>query len=159
VMWMVMGAIMVISQGFLTGPLIRRFGEQPMIFAGLAGGAAGFISMSYAHTYPGMLATLAIFTMAMAVGAPALNSALSRLAGENQGTMMGLNTASASLGRVAGPLWAGYLYEINIEYTYYSGAIVLLIDLLISLAAWRMLAWGKNNSRRDAENAEKYKKE
>ncbi|MHC1781796.1 MAG: MFS transporter [Anaerolineaceae bacterium] len=142
-MWMVMGAILVVGQGLLTGPLIRRFGERLMILAGMAGGAAGFIGMTIATDYWTTLLALSLFTLSLAVGTPALNAALSRMAGENQGTMMGLNSAAASLGKVGGPLWSGYLFDINIEYPYLSGAAVLLIDLLISLVVWRKLGGEK----------------
>jgi predicted MFS family arabinose efflux permease len=62
-----------------------------------------------------------------------LNSYLSNFAGESQGTVMGLNSAANSLGRVIGPLWGGYLYDINIEYPFFSGAASLLLGLLLSL--------------------------
>jgi DHA1 family multidrug resistance protein-like MFS transporter len=45
---------------------------------------------------------------------------------------MGLNSAATSLGRVIGPLWAGYLYEVNIEFPYLSGAAALILGLLVS---------------------------
>ncbi len=47
---------------------------------------------------------------------------------------MGLNSAANSLGRVAGPLWGGYIYEISVDYPFFSGAAVLLVGLAISLA-------------------------
>lgn len=136
-MWMVMGAVLVASQGFLVGPLIRRFGERAMIYFGMAGGAMGFLGMSVAGNPVVVFITLALFTLSLAIGAPAMNAALSRLAGDRQGAMMGLNSGAASLGRVIGPLSAGYLYDINIEIPFYSGAIVLIADLLISLVAWK----------------------
>jgi hypothetical protein len=46
---------------------------------------------------------------------------------------MGLNSAMTSLGRVVGPLWGGYLYDINIECPFFSGAATLALGLLVSL--------------------------
>jgi hypothetical protein len=34
---------------------------------------------------------------------------------------------------VVGPLWAGYLYEVNIEFPYLSGAAALALGLLVSM--------------------------
>jgi len=139
-MWMVLGAVMIVAQGLLTGPLTRRFGELPVIGGGLAGGAVGFLGMSLAEGYGGTLLALGLFALAMALCGPVLNAAVSRFAGERQGTVMGMTSAANSLGRVVGPLWAGYLYDINIEYPYWSGAAVLALDLLICLWVWKRLA-------------------
>jgi len=139
-MWMVLGAVMIVAQGLLTGPMTRRFGELPVIGGGLAGGAAGFLGMSLAGGYGSTLLALGLFALAMALCGPVLNAAVSRFAGERQGTVMGMTSAANSLGRVIGPLWAGYLYDINIEYPYWSGAAVLALDLLICLWVWKRLA-------------------
>jgi DHA1 family multidrug resistance protein-like MFS transporter len=132
--WMVMGAMLILVQGVLVGPLTKRLGERPLILAGLAAGAVGFAGMSLAVDYLTTLLAVALFTLALALIGPALNAYLSTFAGENQGTVMGLNSAATSLGKVAGPLWAGYIYEVNIEYPYLSGAGTLLLGLLIGAA-------------------------
>jgi MFS family permease len=50
---------------------------------------------------------------------------------------MGLNSAFTSLGRVVGPLWGGYIYDINIEYPFFSGAATLLLGLLVGFIGLR----------------------
>jgi DHA1 family multidrug resistance protein-like MFS transporter len=130
--WMVMGGTLIVVQGALTGPLTKRFGESFLIRAGLVGGALGFIAMSLAVDYITTLLALGFFTLALALIGPTLNAYISRFAGERQGTVMGLNSAATSLGRVIGPLWGGYLYEVNIEFPYLSGAAALVLALLVS---------------------------
>ncbi len=130
--WMVMGGMLIVVQGTVIGPLTKRFGESFLIRAGLIGGALGFIAMSLAVGYVTTLLALGFFTVALALIGPALNAHISRFAGEHQGSIMGLNSAATSLGRVIGPLWAGYLYEINIEFPYLSGAAALVLGLLVS---------------------------
>lgn len=132
--WMIMGGMLIVVQGALIGPLTKKFGEMALIAAGLVGGALGFLGMSLAVDYPTTLLAVGVFTLALALIGPALNAALSAFAGERQGMLMGLNSAAGSLGKVAGPLWAGYLYEANIEYPYLSGAATLLLALLVSVA-------------------------
>jgi MFS family permease len=73
--------------------------------------------------------------LALALMGPALNSYISAFAGEHQGTVMGLNSATTSLGRVIGPLWGGHLYDMNIEYPFFSGAATLALGALISLVS------------------------
>jgi len=77
---------------------------------------------------------MAFFVLTLALIGPALNACLSRFAGEHQGTVMGLNSAIASLGRVAGPLLAGSLYDRNLTLPFWSRTAILLIGAVLS--AW-----------------------
>ncbi|MDU5950792.1 MAG: MFS transporter, partial [Paenibacillus macerans] len=58
---------------------------------------------------------------------------LSKMAEDQQGYVAGLNSAYTSLGNIAGPLVAGYLFDININYPYVSAAIVLIICFFLAL--------------------------
>ena len=135
--WMVMGGVLILVQGALTGPLTRKLGEPALIVAGLVGGAVGFLGLSLAAGYLTTLLAVGLFAVALALIGPALNAYISGFGGEHQGTLMGLNGAATSLGKVVGPLWAGYLYEVNVEYPYLSGAGALLLGVLIGLAGLR----------------------
>ncbi len=46
---------------------------------------------------------------------------------------MGLATSFASLGRIIGPLWAGFIYDVDLTFPFISGAAVLLVSFAISL--------------------------
>jgi DHA1 family multidrug resistance protein-like MFS transporter len=131
--WMVMGIVLILVQGGLTGPLSKKLGELTLIRIGLLGGAVGFVLVALAVDYVTTLLALGFFIFALALIGPALNSYISNFAGEHQGTVMGLNSAMTSLGRVVGPLWGGYIYDINIEYPFFSGAATLVLGLLVSL--------------------------
>lgn len=137
VIWMVMGAVMAAAQGLLIGPLTRRLGEPRLIFGGLTGGALGFVLIALAWNFASVLAAIAFFSLALAVMGPALNAHLSRLAGGRQGALMGINSAATSLGRVIGPLWAGPLYDSGMNYPFYSGALTLLVGLLVCVTGLR----------------------
>ena len=132
-LWMVMGAVMIVAQGGLVGPLTKKFGELALIKVGLLGGVIGFILVALAVDYITTLLAIGFFILTLALIGPALNSHISKFAGEHQGTVMGLNSAMTSLGRVVGPLWGGYIYDINIEYPFLSGAATLALGLLVSL--------------------------
>jgi DHA1 family multidrug resistance protein-like MFS transporter len=132
-LWMVMGAMLILVQGALVGVLTEKFGDLNLIKAGLIGGAFGFMLVAFAWNYVTTLFAMGIFILAIALIGPALNSYISNFAGEHQGTVMGLNSAFTSLGKVLGPLWGGYIYDLNIEYPFYSGTVTLLIGLVVSL--------------------------
>jgi len=138
-MWMVMGLVMILGQGVLVGPLTEKLGDLNLIRIGLLGGAIGFVLVAFATGYLTTLLALGFFMLALALIGPALNSYISNFAGQHQGTVMGLNSASTSLGRVIGPLWGGYIYDIDIEYPFYSGAGTLLLGLLVSLVGFHGL--------------------
>ena len=138
--WMVMGFVLIVAQGGLVGPLTKKLGDLTLIKFGLFGGAIGFLLVAFAVDYITTLLALGFFILALALIGPALNSYISNFAGEHQGTVMGLNSAFTSLGRVVGPLWGGYIYDINIEYPFFSGAATLLLGLLVSLFGLRKQA-------------------
>ncbi len=131
--WMVLGAVMIISQGVLTGPLTKLFGDVTVIRFGMLVGAVGFGALLLATGFIPILLATGFFILAVALIGPALNSYLSAFGGEHQGALMGLNTAFASLGRVIGPLWAGFSFDVNINYPFISGALTLLVGFGISL--------------------------
>ena len=64
---------------------------------------------------------------------PAVIALTSKHADTRQGVAMGLNNSANSLGRVVGPIWAGFLFDINLNYPYLSGAAILLVGFLVSL--------------------------
>lgn len=46
---------------------------------------------------------------------------------------MGLSNSFMSLGRIAGPLWAGFVLDLNMILPFISGAVVMLIGFIVSL--------------------------
>ena len=141
--WMVMGIMLILVQGGLTGPLSKKLGEITLIRVGLFGGAIGFALVALAINYTTALLAIAFFIFTLALIGPALNSYISNFAGEHQGTIMGLNSAMTSLGRVVGPLWGGYIYDINIAYPFFSGAATLLLGLLVSFIGLQKQVFAK----------------
>jgi DHA1 family multidrug resistance protein-like MFS transporter len=131
--WMVLGAVMIVGQGVLSGPLTKRFGEVRVIRSALLIGSVGFLTLLLAQGFVPILAATAFFLLAVALISPALTAYISTFGGENQGAMMGMNTAFASLGRVVGPLWAGFSFDVNMSYPFFSGAAALLVGFFISL--------------------------
>jgi DHA1 family multidrug resistance protein-like MFS transporter len=45
-----------------------------------------------------------------------------------------MNNSFQSLGRVAGPLWAGFTFDYNLIFPYLSSAVIMFLSLLLSLA-------------------------
>ena len=132
-MWMVIGGVMVLSQGLLTGLLTKFIGEVRVIRLGMLTGAFGFVALLLVNGFIPILLAAGLFILVLALANPALNSFLSTFGGEHQGSLMGLNMAFASLGRVFGPMWAGLVFDVNIAYPFTNGVVVLLIGFMVSL--------------------------
>ena len=130
--WMVMGITMIAVQGGLVGWLSRRVREMKLIRVSLLGGVLGFIAMAQTENLVQLLAVLAFIMLALSLLSPSLNASISRYGGEHQGALMGVNNAMISLGRVLGPLWGGYLYDLNMDYAFYSGAVMLAVGWVVS---------------------------
>ncbi len=132
-MWMLVGGMMIFSQGALTGVLIRRWGEVAVIRLSLAATTVGFLLMLQAAAYLSLLLATGFLVLGIALLGPALNSLISSRTQMKQGLSMGLANSSTSLGRILGPVWAGAIFDVNMSYPFLSGAAILLVGFLISL--------------------------
>ena len=127
------GLISAAVQGGLTGPATKRWGEEKLIKASLLGGAIGFVLMLLAFNTFTILITVAFFVFSNAMIRPGVASLISKRTESGQGISMGLNNSFMSLGRVVGPVLAGFLFDINISLPYLSGGLVTLIGFLLCL--------------------------
>jgi DHA1 family multidrug resistance protein-like MFS transporter len=130
----VMGIVSAVTQGVLTGPLTKRWGEATVIKATLLASAVGFGLLLAANSLPTILLTTGLFTLPNALLRPAVISLTSKQADTQQGVAMGLNNSFNSLGRIAGPIWAGFAFDLNYSYPYLSGALIMLVGFVIGLA-------------------------
>ena len=48
---------------------------------------------------------------------------------------MGVGSSFISLGRIVEPIWAGFIFDVNMSYPYLSGAAIMFVGFLISLAS------------------------
>jgi len=131
--WMVVGGVLILGQGALTGLLTKRLGEVAVIRISLFVSAIGYLLMLFASTYLTVMLTTGFFVLSIALLGPALSSLISRHTALNQGITMGLSTSFTSLGRILGPVWSGYIFDVNMSYPYLSGAVVLLVGFFIGL--------------------------
>ena len=130
---MLVGLISAVVQGGLTGPLTKRFGEAAVIKVSLLGSAIGFGLMLTANTFTGVMLTVGFFVLSNTMLRPAVSSLTSRRAEGGQGVAMGLNSAFMSLGRMVGPVWAGFIFDIDISYPYFTGVIIMFIGFVTAM--------------------------
>jgi DHA1 family tetracycline resistance protein-like MFS transporter len=98
------GIVIALSQTFLTGPAVRRFGERDAASIGLIGAISGFVAYVWATESWmafAIMATLAIQSLVQ----PSLMSILSRSAtADTQGEVQGISSMAMGIGAMVAPL-------------------------------------------------------
>jgi predicted MFS family arabinose efflux permease len=133
------GVILSIVQGVLVGKVVKRVGERRLIPFAMLAIAAGLGLLPFVGTVPTLLVALGILAMGMGFNSPALTSMVSRVSDPNdQGGILGLASSLASLGRVVGPVWGGFLYDAYGNRTpYLSAAALMLIASVVAITGLR----------------------
>ncbi len=146
---MAIGLISASVQGFLTGPTSKKFGESNVVKYSLLFSAVGFLIMLQASNlsefltgkialpddtllFSSIILTVGIFVTANAMIRPGVSSLISKRSTIGQGAAMGLNNSFMSLGRIFGPILAGYTFDIQISLPYIIGAVVMFIGFILS---------------------------
>ncbi|MBH5319062.1 MFS transporter [Paenibacillus sp. GSMTC-2017] len=122
-----------IIQAMFIGKLINKFGEQKLINWTFLLSAVSLILMLLSGNFIYVLILTSFFFTLTAIMRPAINTLLSKSAGNEQGFVAGMNNAYMSLGNIFGPAVAGTLYDVDINAPYILGAVVLASSLYLSM--------------------------
>jgi len=144
----VIAVVSTIGKATLTGPATKRWGEVLVIKGSLLAGSVGFLVLLWANTYLTILLATAFFILSKTLLRPAAFALISKQATTGQGAAMGLSNSFMSLGRIVGPIWAGFIFDVNLNYPYLSGAIFMLVGFMLSLR------WMKSKSTDSLQPAE-----
>ena len=108
------GALDMLVQGVLVGPLVKRWGDRKTMIFGLVGGGAGLAAFGLAPS--GLWFTLALFPNALwGFAMPTLQSLMTRRVSESeQGQLQGANMSVASIAGIASPLFFGFVYAASL---------------------------------------------
>ncbi|WP_242346261.1 MFS transporter [Anaeromyxobacter terrae] len=129
------GVLLVIVQGGLVGRLSRRYGEKPLLVAGLVLQAAALASLPFAGGVPGLLAATAPLAVGSGLAQPALSSLLSRFArAEDQGGTLGIGESAAAFGRILGPEAGTFTYgQWSMAFPYVGGAAIMAVAAAVGV--------------------------
>ena len=130
---MAMAFMYALAQGLIVGPLAKRFGEEKVISLGLAGSAAGFALILAAGTFLTIMLAISFFMLLNSLLKPTALAYISRHSDGSQGQAMGVAESFMSLGRIAGPLWGGMIFDVNLLLPFASGIIIFSTAFLLSL--------------------------
>ena len=130
---MVVAIVSTAGKASLTGPVTRKWGEAVTIKFSLIAGAVGFLILLAAWDFYSILVTTGLFILSKTLLRPAAFALISNQAEKDQGAVMGLSNSFMSLGRIIGPIWAGFVFDLDPNYPYLSGSIFMLVGFIISL--------------------------
>lgn len=127
-----MALIMVGIQGGAIRALSQRYGEIFLMIAGSLMLTVSFVAVPWSPTVGLLLLPLGLASIGRAISQPALMSLVSKKSPTHmRGAVMGTFQASASLGRVIGPMIAGYLFDLSIPYPFYlAGGLMVVVFAL-----------------------------
>jgi DHA1 family tetracycline resistance protein-like MFS transporter len=135
------GVILSIVQGGLVGRVAKRFGERRIVPAAILTIALGLALVPLAHSTRLLLGACGLLAVGMGFNSPSMVSLISRLSGrDDQGGVLGVSQSLASLARVIGPAWGGFVFDrFGITSPFFSAAAVMMVAFAISATGLRQL--------------------
>ncbi len=111
--FMGIGLLGAVCQGYLSGRLVRRFGEPRTLTGGLIFMGLGLVVQGAAPVWPVAIMGFALVCIGQSICFPNLTALISRAAPpDRQGEMLGLNMSGMALARIGGPVIAGELFSL-----------------------------------------------
>ncbi|WP_432353054.1 MFS transporter [Sporosarcina sp. A2] len=120
------GIVGAIAQVFLFDRLAKQIGEKKLIYLCLVLSAVLVGAMTVVSSYFAILAVTMVVFVGFDLIRPAATSYLSKIAGNEQGFVGGMNSMFTSIGNMAGPILGGILFDINLDYPFYFATLVLI---------------------------------
>ena len=135
-----LGMIAVVIQGGLIKILTKKFGEVRLFLAGSIMMALGLALIPFATSEKLLMLFLGLMSVGGSLNGPTLNSLISKEAEPNKiGATMGTSQGIASLGRVIGPTWGGFAYDLWFRLPFLTTAAFLSITIAVGLKLKRHL--------------------
>ena len=111
--FMVISILGAVCQGWLSGRLVRRYGEPATLTGGLVLMGLGIATQGLSPTWPIAILGFALVCIGQSICFPNLTTLISQAAPpDRQGEMLGLNMSGMALARIGGPVVAGELFSL-----------------------------------------------
>ena len=127
VVFTVLGIVSTVMQGFIIRRISGRFSDRTLLLNGLAIMMVGMACIAAVPAGWMLSPAIAILAIGSGLVTPTLHSLVSKAGSpEEQGLLFGANGAITSLTAIAGPAWAGAIFD-HVAWTapYWSGALFI----------------------------------
>lgn len=129
-----MALVMIGVQGGGIRSLSKKYGEKKLLLVGAFILAIAFLFVPSSSRVPLLLIPLALSSLGRGIAQPSMMSLVSKKASPHmRGSVMGTFQASASLGRVIGPFFAGVLYDHWQASPFYLASFLLIVVIGVSI--------------------------
>ncbi len=140
VLFAYMGIIAVVIQGGLIKILTKKFAEEKLFLIGSILMVLGFALIPFAASENLLILFLGLLSIGGSLNGPTLNSLISKEADPAKvGATMGTSQGIASLGRVIGPTWGGFAYDLWFRLPFLTTAALLSITIAVGFKLKRRL--------------------
>ncbi|OAB41900.1 MFS transporter [Paenibacillus glacialis] len=129
----------VVAQLLFFDKLVNKFGEKKLIHYMIIVAAIFIVASVFVSRYWSIMAVSSVVFFACDLLRPAVTTLLSKLAGEEQGFVAGMNSMYTSLGIIIGLALGGILFDVNINLPYIFAAVVLFAAFVMSVM-WKSKA-------------------
>lgn len=129
------GVISFVTRALFLGKLVDWFGEPRLSRIGMVFLAAGLAGMAMSPTIPILAIAVACVPLGAAFTFPCVTGLLSRVVPQHErGLYMGVQQTFGGVGRVIGPLYAGFAYDhLGHGVPFYTGAIIVLLTISLGI--------------------------
>ncbi len=133
------GFVLAVVQGVLVGKVVPRIGEHRLVPAAILLMAVALAGHALAPTVPVLMAAMGVLAMGMGFNSPSILSVISRLADPaDQGGTLGVSQSLASLARIVGPIWGGFVFDrFGPTVPFYTSAALMLAACVLSVVVFR----------------------
>lgn len=129
----VSGVLGIIFQVLTFDRIVAKIGEIRLIQICIGVSTIFIFAMIKVSAYWSILLVTFVIFLLFDLMRPGLTTYLSKVAGNDQGFVGGLNSTFTSIGNIIGPSIAGILFDVHIDYPYVLAMFILAICFVISL--------------------------
>lgn len=132
--FMYVGILIVLMQGGMVRPLVKRYGERNLMLFGLIFLGLGLLMFLWSSNLAILLVAVGILSIGDGAVTPTSTAVLSLItpAGE-QGEILGFSQGIGGLGRTFGPIIAGALYAFGPTIPFLAGGSFALLAIVVML--------------------------
>lgn len=134
------GLVGAIVQVALFDRLTRWIGEIRLIRYSLILSTILVFLVTIVNSYFTILLVTVTVFLGFDLMRPAVTTYLSKIAGNEQGFVGGMNSMFTSIGNVIGPIIGGILFDIDLNYPYYFSTVLLAVGIGLTLV-WKEPAY------------------
>ncbi len=135
------GIVLALVQGVLVGKVVPRLGEHRIVPLAILVMGSALAAQALAQNVPGLVLGMVLLAVGMGFHSPSMLAVISRLAdATDQGSTLGLSQSLASLGRIVGPLWGGFVFDqFGPAMPFYTASALMIVAALLSVIVFREL--------------------